>query len=62
MSQAKSNYMVDADVVSCCLHALVLSIITDLIMGMEELELHISDAEADLISEELEEQPFLLGW
>ena len=33
--------MVDADVVSCCLHALVLSIFfADLILGMEELELH----------------------
>ena len=24
LSQANENYMVDADVVSCCLHALVL--------------------------------------
>ena len=33
------NYMVDADMVSCCLHALVLSLfVADL--KMEELELH----------------------
>ena len=31
--------MVDADVVSCCLHALVL-FVADLSLGMEELELH----------------------
>ena len=32
--------MADADVVSCCLHAFVLSIfVADLIVGMEELEL-----------------------
>ena len=33
--------MVDAVMVSCCLHALVLYLfIADLIAGMEELELH----------------------
>ena len=32
--------MADADVVSCCLHSFVLSVFADLIVGMEELELH----------------------
>ena len=32
--------MVDADMVSCCLHALVLSICRGSIVGIEELELH----------------------
>ena len=32
--------MVDADMMSCCIHALVLSIVADLIVGMEDLELH----------------------
>ena len=46
--------MVDADMVSCCLHALVLSIfVADLIVGMEELELHYRCG-ADPISGKLE--------
>ena len=33
--------MADADLVSCCLHDFVLSIfVADLVVGMEELELH----------------------
>ena len=32
--------MVDADMVSSCLHVLVLAISADLTVGMEELELH----------------------
>ena len=32
--------MADADVVSCCLHALFALFVADLIVGMEELELH----------------------
>ena len=40
-------YMVDADVVFCCPH------VAYLFVGIEELELRIPDAEADLISEAL---------
>ena len=32
--------MADADVVSCCLHAFCALFVADLIVGMEELELH----------------------
>ena len=44
LSQANSNYMVDADVVSCYLHAFALG----------DGGTRITDAEADFISEKLE--------
>ena len=46
--------MVDADMVSCCLHVFVLSICRRSNCGDGGNRITITDAEADLISEELE--------
>ena len=45
--------MVDADVVSCCLHALVLKMSQILFWEWRNLN-YITDAETDLIAEKLE--------
>ena len=45
LSQANEKYMLDADVASCCLHALALYYCED-----GDLLGYITDAEADLIS------------